>query len=56
MTEDALGLVVDKRLVVFFVFFCLFFLKCFQVSAALENSIRVLIVSSASVFPGLKQS
>lgn len=50
MTKDALGLVVDKRVVVF----C--FLKCFQVSAALENSIRVLIVSSASVFPGLKQS
>lgn len=53
MTEDALGLVADKRVVVFYLFF---FFKCFQVSAALENSIRVLIVSSASVFPGLKQS
>lgn len=50
MPEFALGLVVDKRVVVF----C--FLKCFQVSAALENSIRILIVSCASVFPGLKQS
>lgn len=50
MPEFALRLVVDKRVVVF----C--FLKCFQVSAALENSIKVLIVSSTSVFPGLKQS
>lgn len=49
MPEFALGLVVDKRVLVF----C--FLKCFQVSAALENSIKVLIVSSTSVFPGLKQ-